>query len=266
MPLDRVGLGLGLVVALTATTDAFGGAWTAPAGTGQIIVTSTTSVADRVFSDSATAQPGPRFRKHELQALFEWGLSDWFTAVATPSLQTVEIGAPADVRGSGIGSSDLGGRFRVWHGENWVLSGQAIVRLPGTSDTADPAALGRTGVEVDLRSLFGANFALFNVPAFFDVQAAHRFRTGGPPNEFRADATIGLRPFSRWLFLAQSFNVVSEGVGAPGFAGYAYHRLQFGAVYALTPTLSLQLGGFVTYAGRNALQENALILGAWYKF
>jgi hypothetical protein len=37
-------------------------------------------------------------------------------------------------------------------------------------------------------------------------------------------------------------------------------------VYDLTPKLALQLGGYSTYWGRDALQENGLVAGAWYKF
>jgi len=37
-------------------------------------------------------------------------------------------------------------------------------------------------------------------------------------------------------------------------------------VYELTPALSVQIGGFTAYAGRNALQENGLVLGGWFKF
>jgi hypothetical protein len=66
--------------------------------------------------------------------------------------------------------------------------------------------------------------------------------------------------------LAQSLNVMSEGPGSLPFSNYDYYKFQLSIVYALTPALSLQLGGFTTYAGHNALQENGLIAGAWYRF
>jgi hypothetical protein len=95
---------------------------------------------------------------------------------------------------------------------------------------------------------------------------AQRFRAGAPPNEFRADATFGVQVAPQWLLLAQSFNVVSEGAGRAPFASYDYYKLQLSAVYSLTAAASLQLGGFTTYAGRNALQENGVIFGAWYRY
>ncbi|MEA2990587.1 MAG: hypothetical protein QOG83_3298, partial [Alphaproteobacteria bacterium] len=29
---------------------------------------------------------------------------------------------------------------------------------------------------------------------------------------------------------------------------------------------AVQAGGFTTFSGRNALQENGLVVGAWYRF
>ena len=61
--------------------------------------------------------------------------------------------------------------------------------------------------------------------------------------------------------------MISEGGGnSPLFPSYDYFKLQLSAVYALSPRWSLQAGGYTTYAGRNALQENAIILGTWVKF
>jgi hypothetical protein len=104
------------------------------------------------------------------------------------------------------------------------------------------------------------------MPAFVDLQLAQRFRAGAPPDEFRFDATLGVQAAPRWLLLAQSLNVVSEGRGSPPFASYDYYKLQLSVVYALTPAVSLQAGGFTAFAGNNALQENGLIFGAWYRF
>ena len=249
--------------ALAFPSAARAGAWTLAAGTGQVIVTSTASFADRAFPPAVSPS---HFTKIELQALLEYGLTDWFTAIAVPSLQHIDITSPTNARRTGLGYSDFGGRLRVFDGGNWVVSGQTTVRVPGTNDTSNPAAIGYTDIEVDLRGLAGVSFSVADMPTFVDLQGAYRVRNGAPPDEFRVDATFGIRPWSRWLFLAQSLNVISNGSGTAGFASYAYYRLQVSAVYALTEAFSLQIGGFTTYAGSNALQENALIFGVWYRF
>jgi hypothetical protein len=147
-----------------------------------------------------------------------------------------------------------------------VASAQAVVSIPGTRDLSNLAAIGYTDTQIDIRGLVGYSFKVGSLPAFVDLQIAQRFRLNGPPDEFRTDVTFGIRPAERWLLLMQSFNVVSEGTGTWGFASYNYYKFELSAVYALTPKLSLQLGGYSTYWGRNALQENGLVVGAWYKF
>ena len=55
--------------------------------------------------------------------------------------------------------------------------------------------------------------------------------------------------------------------GDPIYGGsYDYFKAQLSAVYALTPTWSVQGGAVTTYAGRNALQENGGVFGVWYRF
>jgi hypothetical protein len=263
----RVALGtcLGLGTVLSAT-DAFAGAWTLEAGTGQVLVTATTSRANEAFDGSRQTAPTPRYNKFEFQGLFEYGVTHWFTAIVSPGLQHIDIAAPVSAQRTGLGFSEFGGRIRFLRGDNWVLSGQATVRVPGTFDTANPAAIGYNGFEYDFRVLFGYAFSIGVWPAFLDLQLGQRFRSGDPPNEVRADITLGVRPLPQWLVLAQLLNVISEGSSPPLFPSYDYSKLQISVIYDLTGQWSLQGGGFTTYHGRNALQENGVILGAWYRF
>ncbi|UFZ07986.1 hypothetical protein LQG66_17520 [Bradyrhizobium ontarionense] len=249
-----------------STTPALAGAWTLDAGTGAVVFTGTAMQSNSAFDSGSKLQPIPRYSKDEAQALIEYGVTNWFTAMFQPSLQHVDIAAPFSARRSGLGYTDIGGRARIWSDASWVVSAQAIVRIPGVFDKTNPAAIGYTDPEIELRGLAGHSFKAGALPAFVDLELAQRYRLGGPPNEFRADITFGIRPAEKWMLLAQSFNVLSEGAGSWGYGSFAYHKFQLSAVYALTPTLSLQLGGYSTYWGRNALQENGLVIGAWYKF
>jgi hypothetical protein len=263
----RVAIPCTLAIGLMGfTSPALAGAWTLDAGTGALIFTGTAMQSGSVFDSGSKLKPIPRYSKDEAQALVEYGVTNWFTAMFQPSLQHVDIGAPINAQRSGLGYTDIGGRLRIWSDASWVVSAQATFRIPGVFDTTNPAAIGYTDPEIELRALAGYSFKVRTLPAFIDTELAQRYRIGGTPNEFRADITFGVRPAERWLLLAQSFNVVSEGAGTWGFGSFAYHKFQLSAVYALTPALSLQLGGYSTYWGRNALQENGLVVGAWYRF
>ena len=256
-------VGIGLI---NLTGAAFAGAWTLDSDTGVLIITSTAMQANTAFDGSNKLRPIPGYSKDEAQALIEYGITDWFTAIFQPSLQHVDIVAPINAERAGLGYTDIGGRARLWSNGSWVVSAQAVVSIPGTRDMSNLAAIGYTDRQIDIRGLVGYSFKAGTLPAFIDLQIAQRFRLGGPPDEFRTDVTFGIRPADKWLVLMQSFNVISEGVGTWGFASYNYHKFEFSAVYALTPKLLLQLGGYSTYWGRNALQENGLVVGAWYKF
>jgi hypothetical protein len=262
-----VGLGRVLAIGLMVfPAAAHAGAWTLDAGQSIAVITGTTATANSAFDASGNTQPIPRYSKTELQALFEFGATNWLTLMLAPSLQHVGIDPPFAAQRSGFGYTDLGARARIGGGDSWVVSAQTTFRVPGTFDKSNPAAIGYTDAEIDVRGLFGYSFKVGAMPAFLDVQVAQRFRLGGPPDEFRTDVTLGVRPADRWLVMAQSFNVISEGAGSWNLPSYSYSKFQVSAVYEVTPKIAVQLGGYTTYWGRNALQENGLVAGAWYKF
>jgi hypothetical protein len=259
-----VGLVLGL---LSVPSVAWAGAWTLPEGTGQWLAMVTAATSTSYFNGNGLAST-PRYNKFEAEALIEYGITSRLTGIFNPGLQSIDIAAPVGAQRSGLGYTEFGARYAFVQSQDWVISGQATLRLPGTTDTSNPAAIGYTDAEADIRALVGHNFKLGSMPAFFDLEVAQRERTAGNPSEFRADATLGVQVLPRWLLLAQSFNVVSEGAANTAYDGgsYEYYKLQLSAVYSLTPTWDLQAGGYTTYAGRNALQENGMIFGVWHQF
>jgi protein XagA len=259
--------GLALVFGLLcAPCVAWAGAWTLPEGTGQWLATIAGTSATSDFSDSGLAST-PRYSKEEMQVLIEYGLTDRLTAIFNPGLLNVDIAPPTSAEHFGLDYTEFGVRYGFLQSPDWVVSGQATLRIPGTTDISNPAAIGYTDVEADFRALVGHNFYVADLPAFFDLEVAERARTDGYPSEFRFDGTIGVRIFPRWMLLVQSFNVISEGPGISIFGGsYEYYKVELSALYALTDTWALQFGGISTYAGGNALQENGVVFAVWHQF
>ena len=266
MTLVRTGSILAIVL-LAMPRPAMAGAWTLNKDEGQVIITGSLSQGERAFDNARQLEPTPRYTKFELQTLLEYGLSDRFTLMIAPGYQYVNVAAPANASRNGLGYSDFGGRLKFLEGDSWVLSGQTTVRAPGTDQAYNTAAIGYTNPEVDMRVLFGRTLSAGPLAPFIDLQVAQRFRFGDPPDEFRFDATFGIRPAPDWLVLLQSFNVISEGGWSHVlYPSYDYSKIQLSAVYKVTPALSLQVGLFSTFHGRNALHENGLITGLAYKF
>lgn len=243
------------------------GAWTMEEGHGQVITTGTFSVATEAFDNSRSKVSIPRYNKFELEPMIEYGVTNRFTLMLGPTFQHIGIASPIDAARTGMGYTEVGGRYRFWQNDGWVFSGQALARIPGTVDYRNPAAIGYTDPELDMRLLFGKSFKIGSLPAFIDLEPAQRFRAGDPPNEFRFDATFGVHLSPEWMLLLQSLNVFSEGAGSGiFFPSYDYEKFQVSVVYNFAPAWAVQVGGYTTYSGRNALQENALITALWYRF
>lgn len=251
-------------LSVLAPAAAHASAWTQPEGQGQVIVTGVYSKSDKGFDAGGDTIDIDDYTKIEAYALIEYGITDELTVMVTPSFSHVEVQNGDET--TGLGYTELGARYRLAHSDSAVFSVQGSFRIPGKKRRDSIAQIGATDSEIDLRALAGTSFKLGARDGFVDVQGGYRIRNGGPPNEFRLDATIGVRPAEKLLLLAQAFNVKSDGDGSGIFAKYRYTNLYLSAVYDVDPNWSIQFGGLATVSGRNALRERGLLVGVWRKF
>lgn len=256
---------------LLANREAHAGAWTLPAGKGQAIVTGTFLKADRYFDEQGRTIRGPDYRKFEATAFIEYGLTDALTAIVSPSLLSTRVAAPASAQYTGLGYTEIGARYRIVDRDGWIVSAQAIAAFPGPTNPLNPAEVCCVEKYADARILIGKSFMLGRWPSFVDAQAAYRLRAGAASDEVRLDLTFGIRPLPKWLFLAQSFNVLAtNGLAGGGLlgllSGTRYHKVQVGAVWDFADDWSLQVAGVATLLGKDAPLERGLISGLWYRF
>jgi protein XagA len=256
---------LGLVAASAAFAPraAEAGAWTAPQGQGLVIET--------LYGWGGAGAPyggpaSPQEYKINAQTYLEYGLTDGLTAVGVLALEHYELSAPSSDAFTGLDYSGGGLRARLWANDAWVFSLEASAYVSSATDARRPAQAGNTGPEADMRALVGHNLTLFGMPAFLDAEAGYRVRTEGPPDEWRGDLTLGIDWATRWRLIAQSFNTVSAGAGAPGFAAWESHIGQVSLVYALDDKWSLQFGGFGTLYRRNTNTEYGGLVAVWRRF
>lgn len=253
------------MIGLTYAGPAMAGAWNQEQGAGQVIVTGLYSHSAKGFSADAKVADIDDYEKYEAYLLLEYGLTDDVTLILNPSLtHQGSEGRNDDI--SGLGYTEAGARYRIRQGSTSVFSLQGTARIAGETQSGTLAQLYQVKREFDARALMGQSFTVAARPAFVDVQGGYRFRSGGPPNEYRADVTLGYRPTNDLLLLAQSFNVFSDGSGSAGLNSYRYHNTYLSGVYQIGRKVSLQLGGMMTLAGKNALRERGLVTGLWYRF
>ena len=254
----------GLVFCLLPAA-AHAGAWTLDRGAGQIIGDTTISDARKSYDANGKAVEDVIFRKTFSSLYVEYGWTDWLTLVAVPEYASALSAGPArrTERANDFAFSG-GARVRLLE-DMGVLSVEAMARSAGAFEL-DTSFRQRPGEDFELRVLYGTHFELFGRDGCFDAEIAQRWTTGGRPNETPIDLTLIYDVGWKTQALVQAFNVISEGGGQPPFVHYRYHKLAFSVVRPVWGETSLQLGGFVSPAGQNALEEQGIFLSLWTKF
>ena len=231
---------------------------------GQAIVSVYYSNSTSGFDADGNSVDIADYEKLEASVYIEYEATEDLTLIFKPSLRDISVEGGDD--SSGFGFTDLGARYDVLKSDQGWLALEGAVRIPGIDVAENLAQVGSTDTEYDVRLHGFHNIGSGPTPAFIDAQIGYRFRDGDPPNEYHADFSVGYRPASDWLILAQSFNTVSDGAGQGIFESFRFHNVQLSAVKDVSQNVSLQLGMVGTVAGENALRERGLFGGFWYRF
>ncbi|HEY4123429.1 MAG TPA: hypothetical protein VGM36_02380, partial [Rhizomicrobium sp.] len=150
-------------------------------------------------------------------------------------------------------------RLAQYHG---VFSVEGSYKSAGAFDTS-VSVNQESARQFEIRALYGTNFEVVDMTAFADVELGQRFIAGARPSETPIDVTLGLHITPETMILAQSFNVIANGDSKPPYSFYRSHKVQLSIVQHLYENVSVQIGGFVSPAGQNALNEQGLTFALW---
>ena len=157
-------------------------------------------------------------------------------------------------------------RAKLWATGEWVFSGEATLFLPGAYNSAAPAQAGDTGGAGDARLLAGTNFTVGWVPGFVDVEFGYRLRTAGPPDEWHADATLGLKPAPGVLLMLQDFTTVSAASTNRSFPAWRTSVVELSLVLPLDDRWSVQFGVFTSVLAVKTNTQRGAALSVWRTF
>ncbi len=254
---------------LAALSGAEAGAFREPPGTGEIITSASFSGSTRSFDASGKLIPVRSYSKFELGTYIDYGLTDWLTLVATPSLDHIHTQA-ADGHSetaTGLGDTGLGARAGFYPTPDLVFSVQGLLRPP-LALQPNPTAQWFEHSHIwsgELRGLAGTSLEIAGFAAFANVEAGYRWNGTMTANEWRADLTFGLHATPRVLILLQTFAAISDG-RTESNPSYYWDKGQISGVYAFDAAWSAQIGCFATLAGRNAAREIGPFTALWYRF
>ena len=153
-------------------------AWNRPADQGLVILDGSVGGGGESFDDAGRPMASRRYDKSELSGYVEYGVTDWLMVVARPSLVSTRLGQPSGGRYEGLGETDAGAQAQLLVFGPAVLAVQGTFHLPGTTSRSNPADIGNTAHEADMRLLGGVGFKIGSVPAFIDLQGSFQAEVG----------------------------------------------------------------------------------------
>ena len=258
---------IGLLIATVLGSPGIGeaGAFLEPAGQGQIILTTTFSGSANALDASGKLVPIASYRKFELTAWTDYGLTDWLTLIVAPSADDIVDAAHPTSTYRGPGVTEAGARVALVQSASSIVSAQLTGFVPGSFDKSNLALAGYDSLETDARLLYGTSFEIAGLPAFIDVEAGYRWYEIGP-DEARVDLTFGIRPRPDLLFLMQNFDVVSVGPGLPYAPNFRSDKFQASVVFDFNKQWSAQFGAFMTIAAVDTGYESGFVTALWHKF
>ena len=248
---------------LVAPHAAWAGAWTDPQGEGLVIET--------FYGWTGNGAPwggnkGVSQNRFDAQTYGEYGLTDEWTVFGEMAIERYQLGQPTPNTYEGLDYSEIGLRRKLWATGAWVFSGEATLFAPGAHDPSAPAQAGDTGWAGEARLSAGANFSLGPWPGFLDGEVGYRVRTAGPPDEWHADLTVGLKPAPGWIVMAQDFTTISMSSSNREFPAWRSSIVEASLVAPLDAHWSLQFGLFASVLAVKTNTERGAAVAVWRRF
>jgi hypothetical protein len=253
-------------------------AWNQEPGRGQLIVTSSLFRTSSSYDNSGTPQAfgyKGRFQQIELNPYLEYGLSHRYTLVVNAFVPALNFTNSYGSQSSfGLGNIEVGLQRRLNSVESpWAISGQITVSFPGYSATQNPPP-GNHQEDLEARVLVGRGATKLHRQVFWDAEAAYRYRSGAPADQFRSDLTAGIYATHRLMVMGQFFGITGLRNGTPinlitnpnAQSDFDLYKAQLSLVARVTPRTRVQVGCNVALAGRNTGRGPTFILALWRSF
>lgn len=262
---------------LACTSYGCAGAWNQQKGHGQIIFSASLFQTSSEFNPSGAVQPfGDRgqFRQVLLNPYLELGVTRKNTLVVNVNSDLLRFANSYGAASSaGLGDIEIGVKHRLNSVESaWAVGGQLTVMFPAYPASRNPAP-GNHQEDVESRFLLGRGRQWGSRHAFWDAEAAYRYRSGAPADEVRADFTTGFDLVRRLMLVAQMFSIKSLRNGAPfatinpnAQSDFDLYKGQASMVANLSRSVRVQAGWNNAFSGRNTGRGNTMLIAMWKSF
>ena len=251
-----------VVVTPLSSGPASGGSFLLEPGSGQVIQ-STTIMTSRLSYDArgALAADTP-YRKIESSLWTEFGLTRNVTLIANPVLRDVAVQTEVGtIAGRGLGSMELGARWRLFDYQGDAVSFQATTRVAARSD---PVLSLENRPRTELRLGYGFPALVNGKAGFADSSLTWVKRHEAGRDEVRHEMTIGWWQRPTRMVLIQYYTTFYPVSGLRHAA--RQDKVLTSTVYKLNDSWSFQLGSFFTRGGHLTRRERGTVMALWRRF
>ncbi len=251
-----------LAACLVVPAQAQAGAWPQAKGDTQVIISYEPGNADKGFDDSGDKTIAlDRWKQDNVSLYVDHGVNDRLTLTLKINYRDYITDSE---HFSGLSSIEAGGRWTIKRSDDFVFALGASIEGLGKGRRNDFDVTAKGGTDTDLRAYAGKSFKMLGKDAFIDLQAARHLRQY-EANEWRVDATLGVKPSAKWMVMAQVFAGRTDKASW-GHAAWANTELSVVRSFGSQQKTSVQLGFRQTTGGRNVPAVNALVVSLWKTF
>lgn len=257
-----IGIGLGV-----GHDQALAGAWVQQPRTAEIISTVSWHKGNYEFDDFGFQGQKIAFSKLESAIYAEYGLVKNWAVLGRFAFQDVSLQRGASVEAkTGIGASYLAVKRSIGEVQNWVVSAQGGISVPGSTENGLDLRLGEGALEWEVRVMAGRPWKLVNQDGFVDFQMARQFRALDNPNQWKVDTSIGYYPRSNILLMGQVFVTAGDLAILPGTRTLRSIKTQASLVWFFKPKSGVQIFMSKPVSGRNVIADSAYGISWWSRF
>jgi hypothetical protein len=205
------------LMSLFFSVQAFSGAWTAKKGTMYNKIAGNFFISTEDFDSDGNRVSSPsQFTDTNITYYAEYGITDKITMFGSLPYKKVEQNPDNSALPSesttDFGDVEVGTRYNFSDTKKGVISGQALVSIPGLYDSDALVPVGNGDYQVEFRFLYGKS--LWPRPMYYGLEFGYRFREGDPSDEWKFLGEYGYSPTDKWALRTKLDVTISAKNGA----------------------------------------------------
>lgn len=248
---------------------AYAGAWVQKQDSWLVIIRNEWYSSSHYWDQQSVRRKGGDYRKWELNPYIEYGLTKKLTFGLSPFFR--QAYSDGNKAGFDLGDIQMLGRYAIWQSDYSSFSNQLRFNIPlqslnGSQQVYQPLSEGQYWLEERLLYGTGGQFAGFYRSFWYiNVESAYQMKFSGAADALHLDVSMGWKsPGQIWRITIKLLNQWSLRNQRERYdLDYDLHSIEPSISYALTQSISFEVGFKHDVYGRNVGQGNAIFLSSW---